>query len=120
MSTIENEFGFIGWNNEANHDKVWGYFYRPTSVPPVSQTPWWNPGPTKENGWNCCVFWAARGKAMQFKPDVTGETLSKLVRSKLKKGYNKITADKLIEIWPTFIQEAEAKLMWDILAGKVK
>lgn len=110
--SIENEFGFIGWCKEDNHDKVWGYFFRPT--PNASR---WI---TKEYGWNCCIFWARRGKAMQFKPDVTGSELNKLVNSKLKKGYVKINQPKLFEIWPTFITEAEGKLMWDVLSGKVK
>lgn len=118
MSAIEDQFGFIGWCNEDNHDKVWGYFYRPT---PIDPNMGWGV-PTKSRGWNCCIFWAARGKAMHFKPDVTGYELDKLVQTKLnpKKGYVKISQPKLFEIWPTFIQEAEAKLMWDVLAGKVK
>ena len=65
-------------------------------------------------------FWARRGKAMQFKADVTGYELDKLVQSKLKKGYERISQPKLFEIWPTFIVEAEGKLMWDVLSGKVK
>ena len=112
--TISNEFGFIGWCNEDNHDKVWGYFYRPS---PDAEGKRWI---SKNDGWNCCVFWARRGKAMQFKGNVTGNELDKLRNSKLNKGYRKITAEKLLEIWPTFIEEAEAKLMWDVLAGKVK
>ena len=112
--SIENEFGFIGWckDDYENHDKVWGYFYRPT---PNANT--WT---RKRSGWNCCVFWARRGKAMQFKADVTGYELDKLVQSKLKKGYDRISQPKLFEIWPTFISEAEGKLMWDVLSGKVK
>lgn len=109
-----NEFGFIGhcFDLAENHDKVWGYFYRPT---PNAAT--WV---TKESGWNCCIFWARRGRAMQFKAGVTGYDLNKLASSKLNKGYNRITQTKLFEIWPTFITEAEAKLMWDVLSGKVK
>jgi hypothetical protein len=57
---------------------------------------------------------------MQFKADVTGHELDKLKQSKLKKGYQQISQARLLEIWPTFIEEAEAKLMWDVLAGKVK
>jgi hypothetical protein len=105
--SIESEFGFIGWCKEDNHDKIWGYFYRPT---PAGQ---WHK--------NCCVFWARRGKAMQFKADVaTFDLTEKLVNSKHKKGYERITPTRLFEIWPTFIEEAEAKLMWDVLAGKIK
>lgn len=112
--SIENEFGWIGWCKEDNHDKVWGYFYRPTTV--ETGRHW----PAKSYGWNCCIFWARRGKAMQFKADTTGPELDKLVRTKVKKGYAKISQPRLFEIWPTFIEEAEAKLMWDVLAGKVK
>ena len=114
--SIENEFGSILWCNEDNHDKVWGYFLRPTAV----TTSRWGDYPTKNTGWNCCVFWARRGKAMQFKANVTGVELDKLVRSKQKKGYEKISQSKLFEIWPTFIEEAEGKLMWEVLAGNVK
>jgi hypothetical protein len=115
IMSIESKFGFIGWCNEDNHDKVWGYFYRPT--------PRYDAAPEYEKRWigrNICIFWAARGKAMRFKADITGHELQKLVSSKLNKGYIQITEQKLFEIWPTFIQEAEAKLMWEVLAGKVK
>jgi len=110
---MNTEFGFIGWcyNATENHDKIWGYFYRPTK-----QWDW----ATKESGTNVVIFWARRGKAMQFKADVSGYELDKLVRSKLKKDYDKISDQKFLEIWPTFIQECEEKLMWDVLAGKVK
>jgi hypothetical protein len=57
---------------------------------------------------------------MQFKADVTGEVLDKLIGTKIRKGYMKIDESKLHAIWPTFIEEAEAKLMWEILAGRVK
>lgn len=112
---MATEFVFIGWCNDPteNHDKVWGYFLRPT--PDADR---WT---TKSDGWNCVIFWARRGKAMQFKADKTGWDLSKLAAQKQnKKDYRPITQEKLLEIWPTFIQECEEKLMWDVLAGKVK
>lgn len=112
---MSTEFGFIGWCKEDNHDKVWGYFYRPT---PEAEGKRWV---TKHNGWNCVIFWARRGKAMQFKADTTGAELDKLVRNKQNvKNYRSITPTKLFEIWPTFAEECESKLMWDVLAGKVK
>lgn len=115
--SIENEFVFIGWNQEGTSDKIWGYFLRPTAQDPNARA-WAQP--TKDRGWNCCIFWGRRGKAMQFKGDVTGWELEKLVGTKLKKGYQSISETKLLDIWPTFIEEAEAKLMWDVLSGKVK
>jgi len=113
---MATEFGFIGhcFDPTENHDKVWGYFYRPTHE---AATQTWI---TKQWGWNCVIFWARRGKAMQFKPDKTGHELDNLVNSKRRKGYVKITPDRLFEIWPTFMEECESKLMWDVLAGKVK
>jgi len=105
-------FGFIGWCKEDNHDKVWGYFLRPTPNAPA----WIR----KEYGWNCCIFWARRGKAMQFKADTTGYPLTKLVSSKRKKGYKEITPEKLREIWPSFDSEAEGKLLMEVLSGRVK
>ncbi len=113
---MNTEFGFIGHcvDPAANHDKVWGYFLRPT--PEAETSPWI----TVDYGWNCVIFYARRGKSIQFKPDKTGGELNTLVRSKVKKGYVKISPEKLLEIWPTFAEECEAKLMWDVLAGKVK
>jgi predicted DNA-binding WGR domain protein len=112
---MSTEFGFVGWCNDPaeNHDKIWGYFYRPTDTTGRY-------GVSKSWGWNIVIFWARRGKAMQFKADTSGHELDKLVRSKLKKGYREITQQKFLEIWPSFIQECEEKLMWDVLAGKVK
>jgi hypothetical protein len=112
---MSQQFIFIGWNTEGTSDKIWGYFLRPS---PKRTRPWeWTP-----QHWNqyCCIFWAARGKAMQFKAGVTGIDLDKLVQSKLKKGYTEVDEHKLSVIWPTFIKEAESKLMWDVLAGKIK
>lgn len=111
---IENKFEFIGWNTEGTSDKIWGYFLRPTPGYDPS-VPLWRRQPH-----NICIFWGRRGKAMQFKADTTSYELDKLVQSKLAKGYLKIDETKLLNIWPTFIEEAEAKLMWEVLAGRVK
>lgn len=109
------EFGYIGWCNEDNHDKIWGYIYRPTAQLPSR----WSLN-TKQRGWNCCVFWGARGKALQIKADITGYELDKLVNSKSKKGYHQITEKNLLQSWPTFTEELEGKLLTAVLSGKVK
>lgn len=116
---MAQEFVFIGhcFDAKENHDKIWGYFLRPTVVD-INSASWQRP--RKESGWNCCVFYGRRGKTMQFKANVTGWVLDDLKNSKLKKGYKQITESKLFEIWPNFIEEAEAKLMWEVLAGRVK
>lgn len=114
---MSTQFGFIGWCNDPaeNHDKVWGYFYRPTPGYDDPNVPHWNK-PQR----NIVTFWARRGKAMQFKAGKENSEVHKLVRSKLGKGYDRINDRRLQEIWPSFNQECEEKLMWDVLAGKVK
>ncbi len=116
---MTTEFIFIGWNTEGSSDKVWGYFLRPTETPIKGKINYWYK-PSKEQGWNCCVFWGRRGKAMQFKADVTGYKLNNLKLSKIKKGYVEIDEKKLLEIWPTFMDEMQLKLSFEVLAGKVK
>ena len=116
MSVIANQFAFIGWCQEGTSDKVWGYFLRPT--PPENL--WGHTIPGRHLGSNCCIFYGRRGKAMRFKGDVVTLDLLGLRDSKLRKGYREISEAKLFEIWPNFIEEAEAKLMWEVLAGKVK
>jgi hypothetical protein len=109
---MATEFGFIGWCNEDNHDKIWGYVYRPT--PNASR--WTN----KQSGWNCAKFWAARGKAVQMQADTTGYELDKIVGTKRKKGYMAITEEKLFQVWPTFKEDMEGKLITEVLAGRIK
>ena len=115
---MNTEFGFIGWckDEENNHDKGWGYFLRPDPAYEEQKKKWgWAP-----EGRNCVVFWGRRGKAMQFKADKTGDALNRLARSKYTKGYDRINTEKLLEIWPTFNEEMEMKLSFEILVGNVK
>lgn len=112
---MSQEFGFIGWNTEGTSDKIWGYFFRPT--PGIDNMPYWR---GKDIGRNIVIFWGRRGKTMAFKAGVYDHEIGTLMSSKIKKGYISINETKLLAIWPTFIQEAEAKLMWEVLAGKVK
>lgn len=114
---MKTEFGFIGhcYDPVENHDKIWGYFYRPT--------PGWDDKsiPAYARSFrNVCIFWARRGKSMQFKSALDNIELAKTKRSKLNKGYNELSTAKFLEIWPSFIQECEEKLMWDVLSGKIK
>lgn len=107
---IKNNFGFIGHCYENNHDKIWGYFYRPAAKSVKCYIDYFD---------NYVIFWARRGKALQFKPGIMDHKFVQLVESKIKKGYEGITEIRLMEIWPSFIQEAEDKLMWEILSGKI-
>lgn len=122
--SIEDKFVFIGWKKEGTSDKIWGYFLRPTPEGEVHERLVLLPGGVgyKKELWyhNACRFWGRRGGSMRFKADVTGYELAAVRDTKLKEGYVQISAERLIEIWPTFIEEAESKLMWEVLAGRVK
>ena len=117
---MKTNFGFIGWCHEENHDKIWGYIYRPTpgydeDVKKYGFTRYGTPMR------NVVIFWAARGKAMQFKADVANDVLNRLEANKqYKKHYQPITEAKLLEIWPTFNDEMQMKLSFEILVGNVK
>jgi hypothetical protein len=115
------EYGFIGHCFDAteNHDKIWGYFFRSSGTNNWS----WKGGTNWANeGRNIVIFWGRRGKAMQFKPDVYSVyDTEKLKNSKMdKKGYIEITEQRLMEIWPSFKDEAEMKLSLEVLSGRVK
>lgn len=87
------EVYWVGWVNEGNHDKLWGVL-------------------KSANGNTFYNFWCRRGATMQFK-----KVDSPAYRHKEKKGYKQITPDKLDEIYPTFMQEAEMKLVFANLSG---
>lgn len=126
--SIENKFLFIGhcFDPSENHDKIWGYFLRPGYNSQWEHYSSYSADQMKLfygdafKGRNTCTFWGRRGKAMQFKASTMDHSLETLKNSKLKKGYKNISQEKLFQIWPTFIEEAEGKLMWEILAGKIK
>lgn len=103
------DFKFIGWNQENPSDKIWGYFCRSNSE---NNTNYQN----KEG----CVFYGRRGKVLQLKPCVTSFLLDVLVKGKLDKGYKPIIYDRLLVIWPNFMECLEPKLMIEILSGRLK
>lgn len=106
-------FKFIGWCSEANHDKIWGFF---------------DNGPPEVNGvyhsvQRVYIFWGARGKknTIHFKHGVYDQELKKLRDQKVyKKGYREINKDQLLKIWPTFFDDVDMKLCFDVLANRVK
>jgi hypothetical protein len=110
-------FRFIGWCNEIDnagkkHDKIWGYF---------------DNGEPEKNSWGDAtqkvyIFWGARGKknTIHFKEDILTTDLTKLRDQKIyKKGYAKISEEQLLKVWPTFFEDTEMKLCFDVLANRV-
>lgn len=95
-------FKFIGWCNEENHDKVWVAF----SV-----------------GSKYYACWGARGKHLTFKEYGTGwpsEREQNTVMTKKRKKYEEVDSFMLFSIFPNIEDDIEQKLMFAILADKVK
>lgn len=85
---------WVGWYNRDTADKLWG-------VLKDAQGEYYN-------------FWCRRGHRMQFK-----HTNTPKFQHKFDKGYRQITAQRLAEIYPNFMQEAEEQLTFKKLTGNV-
>lgn len=97
------KFGYIGWCNEVDskghkHDKVWCYF-------------------SLGENWYAC--WGGRGKAVTFKRHDSEWSVRDVMQAKKKK-YQAIDKNKLLSIWPTFFEQAEQRLVFALLANKVR
>jgi len=98
------KFEWIGWMKTSTNDKIWGYF---------------------QNDKLYYTFWGRRGKTLNFKqfPAVgyyASEELEKLQYSKTKKGYDKMSEQQMLTIWPHFYDDLEQRLSFCVLANKVK
>lgn len=85
-------FKFIGYCNQGKHDKVWGVI--------------------KLDSPNVLVFWGRRGAKLQTKHTVDNNELSRLIDSKLIKGYNAIESNNLDQIYPEFQYDLEQSAIW--------
>lgn len=102
-------YEFIGWyHDEAeNSDKVWGVIELQHDV--HGQASYWK--------WNTqsvyVTFWGRRGKKLQTKisTDYQHEKI-KLIRSKESKGYNRVSIDKLNEVYPEFEKDLSKVAFW--------
>ena len=97
---------YASWCNTDGSDKVWGYFYVGTDRESHL-----------EDGTPVFVFYGARNKALQLQQHCVGRDLVKLVRSKERKGYNKVWDWEFNEVCPNFYSQVDEKLTYAILAG---
>lgn len=100
----EIEFLYIGWNNSTDsdgtkHDKVWAAF---------------------KAGNAYYAAWGKRGKTVSFKKHDSSYTLDSVMRRKMKESYHEVDAFQLFSIFPHFREEVESRLLFCILANKIK
>ncbi len=101
-------FVWIGWNTEETakgntSDKIWGYFCKSNY----------------EGHQSWFKFWSARGKAMTFQKISKEQARTDSVK-KAKRGYVPITEEKLRNLWPTYDEDFNSKLVIDTLADKIR
>ena len=97
------KFEWIGWMKTDTNDKVWGYF---------------------QNDKLYYTFWGKRGKTLNFKKTPTSwfadDKLQSLQKTKRKKGYDEMSEQQMITIWPEFYNDLEMRLSFCVLANKFK
>lgn len=89
---------FFGWCNIGTSDKIWGVI--------KAQREW-------------ITFWGGRTKKLSFKKSseyAGGDTLTKLIRSKEKKGYSNTTMVAMNALDSTFEVRFEEELVFCLLA----
>lgn len=91
---------WLGWNNEDNHDKVWGYI--------------------RMDDGRYFAFWGRRGKTLRFKEHASLTSVEKVrVEKELKKNYYWVNPDDYEKLVKDFITKLETDCMAAILSEKV-
>ena len=106
---VNIKFKFIGWCNEDNHDKIWGYFVKPRVSTDID---YFSPP--------CYAFYGKRGKKLTFKKYTVWDAENLVDQKEYKKHYHRVDEAELMRIWPTFYEELESDLCFAILADKIK
>lgn len=99
---MDIKFGWIGYCERDRSDKIWGWLF--TQSDPRSL----------QSDTTVHVFWGRRGKTLSFKAD-TASSAIKTAEAKNRKGYDRISRDELMELWPDFTEMVEPKLMMHVL-----
>lgn len=91
-------YNFIGWCKEDNHDKVWVCIQ-------LDGDRW---------GGKFVTVWGRRGKKLQHKviDHSSAWDMERLVKSKHKKGYNKIDKENLDNVYPEFESDLTQTTFW--------
>ena len=97
------EFKYIGWCCETDskgskHDKIWLGF---------------------ELNSQYYAAWGARGKTVNFKKHESHWSLNDVIETKQKK-YDEVSETKLLEVWPDFYEVVESRLVFCMLADKIR
>lgn len=94
-------YEFIGWNNDDDHDKVWGVI-RLRTIDEYTAV--------------YVSFWGRRSKKLSHKVfDSSRWDLNKLVSSKVDKGYREIYKDDINNVYPEFEKDLQKTAVWAML-----
>lgn len=100
---IIERFGYIGsrFNQKSKRNQVWGYF--------ILQ---------REFKYDYVVF-SGSTKGIQFKFSRADYKLNTCKIRKIISGYNSILLEELFETCPTFVEDAEEYISFNVLSGVV-
>ena len=92
---------WVGWNNEGNSDKVWGWL-------------------EMNDGRKYC-FWGRRGKTLQFKHHPHLDRLRNLeIQKEQRKGYKFVRPEDYDQLVKDFLDSVEVYCMTAILSDTVR
>ena len=93
------DYVWIGWNNEDNHDKVWGII----KINDIDAF----------DG-NYVSFWGRRGRKLQTKiyEHVPYWEVEDLYTKKSDKGYQAIDTNRLNQVYPEFEKDLDKMAFW--------
>lgn len=91
-------FHFIGWNNEAGHDKIWTSF--------------------QDSSGNEYIAWGRRGSKLQVQHAGT-KPIGKISKKK-SSGYKEVDEFLLFTLFPAFKENVEELLFLRTLDGSVR
>jgi hypothetical protein len=90
------------------HDKIWGWFF------------YYQNESDKKVQSKCYSFWSRTGKTPSFKThDYDKWIMKRLVSSKKGKGYNQLSNEELLAVWPTFYDDMENRFVLHILKNSI-
>jgi predicted DNA-binding WGR domain protein len=102
------KYEFIGWCQEGTSDKIWTVIQLRSNV---------NDAKSYSDTLDLyAVVWGRRGRTLQSKvQEYTYPDILSLIRSKTKKGYEEVSAEKLDSVYPEFEEDLQKTAVWAML-----
>ena len=102
------KYEFIGWCQEGTSDKIWTVIQLRSNINEAKYY--------LEAIDQYAVVWGRRGRTLQTKvQECRNSEIQSLIRSKTKKGYEEVDAEKLDSVYPEFEEDLQKTAVWAML-----